>query len=60
VFDEQGTIMHVGRGLSGLQPLRWRCPPEITQLTLVPFHGSTENHVEIAPNIDSPSNGPSA
>jgi predicted MPP superfamily phosphohydrolase len=35
VFDEPPTVMHVSRGVSGEQPLRWNCPPEITQLTLV-------------------------
>ncbi|MCA9175272.1 MAG: metallophosphoesterase [Planctomycetales bacterium] len=36
LFDEPPTLMHVSRGISGLQPLRWRCPPELTQLTLMP------------------------
>lgn len=28
------TLMHVSRGISGTSPLRWNCPPEITQLVL--------------------------
>ena len=34
VFDESPTVMHVSRGLSGLQPFRFGCPPELTRLTL--------------------------
>lgn len=33
-FQEGDTLLHVSRGVSGLEPIRWRCPPEITQLTL--------------------------
>ncbi|MCA9045221.1 MAG: metallophosphoesterase, partial [Planctomycetaceae bacterium] len=33
-FFEAPTLMHVSRGLAGIHPLRWRCPPEITRLTL--------------------------
>lgn len=33
-FYEQPTLMHVSRGLSSLQPLRFGCPPEITLLVL--------------------------
>ena len=36
VFDESPTVMHVSRGVSSKQPWRWLCPPEITQLRLVP------------------------
>ena len=28
------TLLHVGRGLGGIHPLRLRCPPEITLLTV--------------------------
>jgi predicted MPP superfamily phosphohydrolase len=35
VFDEPPTVMHVSRGVSGEHPLRWNCPPELAQLTLV-------------------------
>jgi len=28
------TLMHVSRGISGTSPLRWNCPPEISQLVL--------------------------
>lgn len=28
------TVLHVSRGLSALQPLRWGCPPEVTRLVL--------------------------
>jgi predicted MPP superfamily phosphohydrolase len=34
VFQEGDVVMHVTRGISGTQPLRINCPPEITQLTL--------------------------
>lgn len=36
VFRLPPTLLHVSRGLSGTQPLRWRCPPEISQLTVIP------------------------
>ena len=35
VFDQNGTVMVVGRGLSGKEPLRFRCRPQILRLTLV-------------------------
>lgn len=35
VFRTPPTLMHVSRGLAGTRPIRWRCPPEITRLTLV-------------------------
>ena len=34
VFETDDTLLHVSRGISGLQPLRWRCRPELTQLVL--------------------------
>ena len=34
VFSEDGTVMHVSRGMSGEEPLRWNCPPELPLLTL--------------------------
>jgi predicted MPP superfamily phosphohydrolase len=33
-FREQGTVLHVSRGLSAERPLRWNCPPEITKVVL--------------------------
>jgi predicted MPP superfamily phosphohydrolase len=33
-FHEGATVLHVSRGLSGLHPLRWNCPPELTKLVL--------------------------
>lgn len=33
-FFESPTLMHVSRGLSSLQPLRFGCPPEISLLIL--------------------------
>jgi uncharacterized protein len=33
-FFEEPTLMHVSRGLSSLQPLRYGCPPEISLLIL--------------------------
>ena len=38
VFRLPPMVMHVSRGLSGTQPLRWRCLPEISLLTVVPAH----------------------
>lgn len=36
VFRLPPTVMHVSRGLAGTQPLRWRCMPEISLLTVCP------------------------
>ena len=36
VYDVRGVVLHVSRGLSGEEPLRWNCPPELPLLTLVP------------------------
>lgn len=36
VFAEDRTVMAVGRGLSGKEPLRWRCRPQAIRLTLRP------------------------
>lgn len=33
-FHLPPTVMHVTRGLSGLQPIRLNCPPELTKLVL--------------------------
>jgi predicted MPP superfamily phosphohydrolase len=34
VFFEAPTVLHVVRGLSGREPLRWNCRPEVTLLRL--------------------------
>ena len=34
VFYLKPTLMHVSRGLSGVHPFRWLCPPEVSVLTL--------------------------
>jgi hypothetical protein len=34
VFGVGGTVMVVGRGLSGREPLRFRCRPQVLRLTL--------------------------
>ncbi len=34
VFDENGTAMVISRGLSGREPLRFRCNPQAIRLTL--------------------------
>lgn len=34
VFEQNGTLMVVGRGLSGKEPLRFRCRPEVIRITL--------------------------
>jgi predicted MPP superfamily phosphohydrolase len=36
VFEGGGTVMVVGRGLSGKEPLRFRCPPQVVRITLRP------------------------
>jgi hypothetical protein len=36
LFAEPPTLLHVSRGLAGVQPLRWGCPPELTLLELQP------------------------
>jgi predicted MPP superfamily phosphohydrolase len=33
-FHLPPVVMHVSRGISGLQPLRFNCPPELTRLVL--------------------------
>ncbi|MEE3372820.1 MAG: metallophosphoesterase [Planctomycetota bacterium] len=33
-FFQPPTLLHVSRGISGLFPIRWNCPPEITHLVL--------------------------
>lgn len=35
IFDEGGTVMVVSRGLSGREPIRFRCNPQVIRLTLV-------------------------
>jgi uncharacterized protein len=34
LFDLPPTVMHVGRGLGQMAPIRWGCRPEITKLVL--------------------------
>jgi predicted MPP superfamily phosphohydrolase len=34
VFRRGNTVMHVTRGISGVTPFRWRCPPEAALLEL--------------------------
>jgi predicted MPP superfamily phosphohydrolase len=34
VFDERPTMLHVTRGISGKDPIRINCPPEVTRLVL--------------------------
>ncbi|QEL18228.1 metallophosphoesterase [Limnoglobus roseus] len=34
VFEQNGTVMVVGRGLSGKEPLRFRCRPQVIRITL--------------------------
>jgi uncharacterized protein len=36
VFEGNGTVMAVGRGLSGKEPLRYRCRPQVMRITLKP------------------------
>ena len=34
VFHESPTLLHVSRGVSGLDPIRINCLPEVTKITL--------------------------
>ncbi len=34
VYQEGPTVMHVSRGVSGVDPIRINCPPELTRLVL--------------------------
>ena len=34
VFEKNGTVMVVGRGLSGKEPLRFRCNPQVIRIVL--------------------------
>lgn len=34
-YYEEPTLLHVSRGLAGIHPIRWNCPPELALLTLV-------------------------
>ena len=34
VFEEAGTVMVVNRGLSGREPIRFRCNPQVMRVTL--------------------------
>jgi hypothetical protein len=36
VFHEAPTLMHVSRGISGLDPIRINCLPEVTKIILRP------------------------
>lgn len=48
-FHEPPTILHVGRGLAGQEPLRYNCRPEVTRIVLKAdhFQGSIlENHLD--------------
>lgn len=42
VFEGQGTTMVVGRGLSGKEPLRFRCHPQVIRITLKSSEGARE------------------
>ena len=35
IYHEPPTLLHVSRGLAGIHPIRWNCPPELALLTLV-------------------------
>ena len=35
VFEKGGTVMAVNRGLSGREPIRFRCNPQVLRVTLV-------------------------
>ena len=34
VFRKSRVVLHVSRGLAAMHPIRFNCPPEVTQLTL--------------------------
>lgn len=49
VFHEPPTVLHVSRGLSGLDPLRYNCPPELTKLVLrCPTRTATRHTEQLA------------
>jgi uncharacterized protein len=35
VFEQDGTTMAVNRGLSGREPIRFRCNPQVLRVRLV-------------------------
>ncbi|WP_168164412.1 metallophosphoesterase [Pirellula sp. SH-Sr6A] len=45
VFEISETLMHVSRGLSGVHPYRWGCPPEVSILEL---HRDSSAHGNVA------------
>ncbi|MCC6508384.1 MAG: metallophosphoesterase [Pirellulaceae bacterium] len=50
VFRLPPTLMHVSRGLAGTQPLRWRCPPEISLLTICPIAANVRTFSAACPS----------
>jgi predicted MPP superfamily phosphohydrolase len=34
LYHERPTALHVSRGISALNPIRWNCPPELAKLVL--------------------------
>ena len=51
VFYQLDTTLHVTRGISGLQPIRYRCLPELTQLQLEATSTTFGNYSSTAANI---------
>jgi hypothetical protein len=47
-FYEPPTVMHVSRGIAGLMPFRWNCPPELTELELCSPQAVSAEHAESA------------
>ncbi len=50
VFHLPPTVMHVSRGLAGVHPIRWRCSPEVSLLTIhsALFSGMHQSEDEIS------------
>lgn len=44
------TLMHVGRGLGGIHPVRWRCCPEMTVVEIVGSGTADSDATEIVTN----------
>jgi predicted MPP superfamily phosphohydrolase len=39
VFEENGTVLVVNRGVSGQEPIRFRCHPQVMRISVVPRRG---------------------
>ena len=51
-FNEGTTLLNVSRGMSGQQPLRFNCRPEVTRFVLGPMKRADEDVQREAAAID--------